>query len=561
MRMRCVDSEVQGGEEVPRACARAVSPRAREVAAAIGCACAAALLLGGCMMIGPDYEPPPAPLAEDWIDGGPDGEASAAAADEGSANRLWWTLFEDPVLDTLVERAYRDNPTVQVAGVRVLEALARRGVAIGGLFPQQQEAVAGYWRGTLSENRADLRGLPTSYENWQLGLDAAWELDLWGRLRRGIEAADADVLAAVATYDDVLVTLIAEVATNYIALRTFEERLEVVKANVEIQRRSFEIAHSKFEGGAVTQLDSAQAASLLESTQSSIPDLLASIRQTENNLCILLGMPPRDLRDLLGAPKPIPRAPAEVAIGIPAELLRQRPDVRRAERLLAAQSAQIGIAKADLLPRLSLIGTIALTAQDFAQMFEGGSFEAFGGPTLSWAILNYGRINNNIRIQDARFQQQIAVYESTVLRAQGEAENAIASFLGAQRQVDFLGRSVEAATQAVEVADLQYREGAADYTRVLNTQQFLVDAQDRLLTAREAVALSLASLYKALGGGWEVRLVESFTSEETLHEMRERTRWGSLSNGPHQHDEVEAAGEGTERERGWWRWRWWWPKW
>jgi NodT family efflux transporter outer membrane factor (OMF) lipoprotein len=518
-------------------------------------ASAAMVVLYGCTMIGPDYAQPPAPVSEGWID---QGDAIQA---EQAEYRAWWKVFGDPVLDSLVETAYRENPSLQAAGARVLEALARRGIAIGTLFPQQQEAFAAYLRNELSENRANQSQVDAKFDDWQVGFDAFWELDVWGRLRRGIEAADAEVIASVASYDDVLVSLIAEVATNYIFLRTFEQRLEVAKANVTIQERSYEIADAKFQGGAVTELDAAQAASLLEDTRSLIPDLEASIRQTENTLCILLGIPPRDLADVLGGTRPIPGAPAEVAVGIPAELLRRRPDVRRAERELAAQSARIGIAKADLLPRLSLVGTISLTAEDFADLFKGDSFEAFGGPTLSWAILNYGRISNNIRVQDARFQALVGVYEDTVLRAQAEVENAIASFLGAQRQVDYLGRSVAAAARAVDLADLQYREGAADYTRVLNTQQFLVDEQDRLVATQGSVALSLTSLYKALGGGWELRVGDGFVTEEAAAEMSRRTRWGGLLNAEGQAEDVEAAGTGTEAERGWWRWRWWWPKW
>jgi NodT family efflux transporter outer membrane factor (OMF) lipoprotein len=508
-------------------------------------------------MIGPDYAQPPAPLSEGWIDGREDGEIRAEAADY----RAWWKIFGDPVLDSLVETAYRQNPSLQSAGARVLEAVARRGIAIGTLFPQQQDAFGSFQRVELSENRANQSQAEAKFDDWQVGFDAFWEIDVWGRLRRAIEVADADVLASVAFYDDVLVSLVAEVATNYVSLRTFEERLEVARENVDIQKASYEIADAKFEGGAVTELDAAQAASLLEATRSLIPDLEASIRQTQNNLCILLGIPPRDLQDMLGAVQSIPTAPAQVAVGIPAELLRRRPDVRRAERELAAQSARIGIAKADLLPRFSLTGTISLAAEDFADLFEGDSFEAFGGPTVRWAILNYGRISSNIRVQSAAFQALVGDYENTVLRAQGEVENSIASFLGSRRQVDYLERSVGAAARAVELADLQYREGAADYTRVLNTQQFLVEQQDRLVATRGNVALSLTSLYKALGGGWEMRVGAGFVSEEAAGQMSQQARWGSLSNPEGQAKEVEAAGTGTEAEHGWWRWRWWWPRW
>jgi NodT family efflux transporter outer membrane factor (OMF) lipoprotein len=357
------------------------------------------------------------------------------------------------------------------------------------------------------------------------------------------------------------VSLIAEVARNYTLLRTLEERLVVARENVAIQTRSFEIADAKFKGGTVTELDSAQAASLLHDTEAQIPGLESDIRQTLNTLCILLGIPPQDLQYILGGSQPIPGPPAEVAVGIPADLLRRRPDIRQSERQLAAQSAQIGIAKADLFPSFALFGTISVAAQDFDDLFKSGSLENFGGPAFRWAILNYGRIQNNIRVQDARFQALIGDYENTVLRAQGEVENAIAAYLGAQRQVQFLTSSVGSANRAVELAEFQYREGAVDYTRVLNTQQFLVTEQDRLVATRGSVALNLVAMYKALGGGWELRIGKDLVPQETKQQMIERTSWGDMITTQEQTQDLDAAASGTESERGWWRWRWWRPKW
>ncbi len=511
-----------------------------------------------CTMIGPDYVRPEAPTGATWIETG-----DAAIKQEPADYSAWWSVFGDPVLDQLVEMAYRQNPSLRSAGVRVLEAQARRGIAIGGLFPQHQEAFGAYNRVNLSTERANQSSglLDDTFNDWQVGFDAAWELDFWGRFRRGIESADAELLASVAAYDDALVSLVSEVAANYILLRTFEELLQVARDNVAIQQRSYDIANERFQGGAVSRLDSEQAASLLESTRARIPAFEASIRRTENTLCVLLGIPPQDLENLLGGSRPIPSAPAEVAVGIPADLLRRRPDVRRAERVLAAQSARIGVAKADLFPRFILVGDISLAAEDFSDLFTGDSFESFGGPTFRWAILNYGRIINNVRVQDAEFQALIGDYENTVLRAQADVEDAIAGFLGFRQQVGFLDRSVESAGQAVGLADLQYREGAVDYTRVLNTQQSLLVEQERLVSTRGNVALELSALYKALGGGWERRVGHDFVPEETRREMRERTYWGGLLDTEEQQADVDAAASGTEGDRGWWRWRWWWPQW
>jgi NodT family efflux transporter outer membrane factor (OMF) lipoprotein len=447
--------------------------------------------------------------------------------------------------------------------VRVIEAQARRGIAIGQLFPQQQDAFGQATSNEISENRANRAapGLISDFDDWQVGFDATWELDMWGRFRRSIEATDAELLASVASYDDVLVSLIAEVARNYTLLRTLEGQLAVARDNVTIQRRSFEIADAKFKGGTVTELDSAQAASLLHDTEAQIPGLEANIRQTQNTLCILLGIPPQDLQPILGGARSIPNPPAEVAVGIPADLLRRRPDIRRAERLLASQSAQIGVAKADLFPRFALFGTISVAAQDFDDLFKSDSLENFGGPSFRWAILNYGRIQNNVRVQDARFQALIGDYENTVLQAQGEVENAIAAYLGAQRRVAFLTDSVRFAARAVELAEFQYREGAVDFTRVLNTQQFLVTEQDRLVFTQGSVALNLVAMYKALGGGWELRIGKDLVPQESKQQMTERTWWDGMLTTEGQAQDLDAAASGTEAERGWWRWRWWWPEW
>jgi NodT family efflux transporter outer membrane factor (OMF) lipoprotein len=528
---------------------RSSCPTWKPIAAAL-----AAVSLAGCMMVGPDYVHPTAPAAEHWME-----NADATIAHEHADYSAWWTLFNDATLTSLVEMAYRQNPSLQAAGARVLAAEANRGIAIGTLYPQLQEAAGAYSYTRASKNRANQSGtaVDTTFSDWSLGLDAGWELDFWGRFRRGIEAADAQLLASVAAYDDALVSLVAEVALNYISLRTFEERLAVAHSNVEIQQSSYNIVSEKFRGGAVSKLDEEQAASLLEDTRALIPGLEASIRQTQNTLCLLLGIPPQDLHDLLEGTRPIPSAPPQVAVGIPADLLRRRPDIRRAERSLAAQSASIGVAKSDLLPRISLVGTIGVASTDFADLFTQDSFQAFGGPSFRWAILNYGRIVNNVRVQDAAYQALVSDYENTVLRAQAEVESAIAAFLGARRQVDFLARSVDAARNAVTLADLQYREGAVDYTRVINTQQFLLTEQDKLVSTKGAVALDLTTLYRALGGGWELRAGKDFVPPETAKQMRERTNWGDRLSSEDQQSTPAAAATGTESDRGWWRWRWW----
>ena len=501
----------------------------------------------GCK-VGPDYVEPQAPVAEEWTD-------AKLARGEQVVTR-WWEVLSDPVLNNLVETAHRQNPSLHAVGVRVLEAQARRAIAFGLLFPQQQEAFGDYTWNQVSENAGAATldpnrvqnaagivtsplgtlanavlgepGLDNTFHNWRMGFGAAWELDIWGRYRRGIEAADAQILATIASYDDVLVSLIAEVATNYVLLRSLEEQLVVTRSNVAIQQRGFELAETKFKGGTTTGLDPAQASALLYDTEAQAVDLETRISQTKSTLCVLLGLPPQDLTAMLGGAGTIPVVPDSIAVGIPAEILRRRPDIRRAERIVAAQSAVIGVAAADLYPSFSLNGELGLAAEHFSDLWRGDSVQGFAGPSFRWAVLNYGRIENNIRVQDASYQALISDYESVVLRAQGEVESALAGYLGAQRQTVALVKSVESASKAVELAEQQYRGGIADYTRVLNTQEFLSDEQSRLVATRGAVALNLVALYRALGGGWELREGQDLVPETIKEEMKSRTKWGDM---------------------------------
>ncbi len=456
-----------------------------------------AVVASGCVKVGPDYAPPTPPVAQAWWTPAP-----SVAVTPGADPTTWWLRFGDPVMHHLIELADQRNPSLRAAGLRVLEARARRGIAVGGLFPQTQAASASYQETRISELRPNsFPGIDLTTDDWRAGFDAAWEIDLWGRFRRAVESADAALLEAEASRQDVLVSLVAEVASSYVQLRTLERRLAVARENVQVQSRGFEIADARYRGGAVTALDASQAASLLAETKALIPELEGAIRKTRTTISILLGMPPSDLASELGGERPIPVVPADLAIGLPADLLRARPDVRAAERALAAQSAQIGVAVAELYPHLSLVGSLGLEAEHLDDLGDGRALEHFGGPSVRWAILNYGRIANDVRVEDARYQQALAAYEGTVLAAQAEVENALAGLTAARGRVAELETAAAAARRAVELAGLQYREGAVDYTRVLDTQQVLVAVEDRLATSHGDVALGITALYKALGGG------------------------------------------------------------
>ena len=443
----------------------------------VALAVAASLALGGCAVVGPNFSRPEAPVAEQWSAAGD----TKGAAQEPADYREWWKVLGDPTLDRLIDLAYAQNLPLQVAGLRVLEARAQLGVAIGNLYPQLQQVGGSAFYNQLSKNRANLGAADRNYGDWGVGAGATWELDLWGRFRRVVESADASLLASVAGYDDVLVSLTADVARTYVVIRTFQERLSIAARNVRAQRASLELADTRFREGAATELDVQQGKALLFGTQATIPLLVTGLRQAEHALSVLLGQPPGDLAALVGE-GPIPRAPAAVAVGIPADLLRRRPDVQRAELQAAAQSAQIGFAESELYPRFSLLGSIGLrtstgvsgSGAGLGDLFELNSIEILAGPSLTWNVLNYGQLTNNVRVQDARFQQLVVNYQDTVLRAAREVEDNLVAFLQGQEQVKLLSGAVLASSRGVEIALLQYREGKVDYQRVIEGQRALL---------------------------------------------------------------------------------------
>jgi NodT family efflux transporter outer membrane factor (OMF) lipoprotein len=451
--------------------------------------------------LGPNYSRPPAPVACQWID-----YADPRVTTQEQQLCEWWTVFNDPTLNSLVQTAYQQNLTLRVAGARILAARAQLGVATGNLLPQSQSAFADYSRIKVSENTA----LPVSafwFSNWDAGLSASWELDFWGRYRRAIESADAQLDASIENYDDVLVVLLSDVAANYVQYRTFEQRLVYARANVEIQSKSVQLATDKFEGGATTERDVHQARQVLEQTEALIPSLEIGKRQSANAICVLLGMPPADLEAFLGAGSGVPVASPDVVVGVPADLVRRRPDVRRAERLVAAQSALIGVSVSDLYPHISLLGTIGVQSEEFGDLFKTpGSMIGAIGPGVRWDILNYGRLVNNVRVQDARFQELAYAYQNKVLEAGREVEDAMVVFLRSQEQAEHLGGSVDAAERTVEITKEQYSQGEVDFTPVFLFESILTTQQDQLAVAQGDIALGLIGVYRSIGGGWQMRL-------------------------------------------------------
>jgi NodT family efflux transporter outer membrane factor (OMF) lipoprotein len=490
------------------------------------------LTFAGCM-VGPNYQQPKVSVSPSF---GETGDPRLSA--ESTNYRDWWKAFNDPVLDRLIARAYQDNLTLQQAGVKVLEARAQLGITVGEIFPQTQQAI-----GSVQYNRTSDRASTAAFFNngsgsvayWQstIGAQASWELDFWGRIRRNIQSADASLLATLADYDNTLVTLTADVANTYIALRTAEERIRIALENIDIQEQTLKIVEARFTYGTVTQLDVEQARTVLFNTRATLPVFETQRRQARDALSVLLGMAPNDLGDLLDGPSAIPASPPLVILGIPADLLRRRPDIRSAELQAVAQYAQIGVAKGELLPAFSLIGNLVFLSTDLgtfrlSDMFRWGSRQVQIGPSVQWNILNYGQITNNVRVQDARFQQRLLAYRQTVLAAQQDVEDNLASFLRNQDRADLLAKSVTSSRSAVDLAVLQYREGVTDFTTVLTTQQTLLTQQDTLASTLGNISTSLVGVYRALGGGWEVREGEDIVPAEIKAEMRQRTNWGSL---------------------------------
>lgn len=471
----------------------------------------ALVLISGCtslkeywhngMKVGPNYCRPVAPVSTQWIDA-----ADSRVHSQTTDLTDWWQTFNDPVLNDLVRTAYDQNLNVRRAAFRILQARAELGIARGFFFPQQQYMNGGFSQNMLSQAGANSAFVPTgSFPIWQLGFGLAWELDFWGKYRRFIEAADAHYEESVEDYDAVIVTLIGDVAQNYVQLRTVEKQMEYIEENTKLQKLTLDIAKARFKGGQATDLDVDQSQSILAQTESQTPNLQMQRRQIANQLCVLLGMPPHELNERLGK-APIPSAAPEVVIGIPADLLSRRPDVRKEERKAAMESAFIGHAESDLYPMISINGSLGWTSEEFSQLWTTHAFNGSFGPSFQWNLLHYGRIVNNISRVENRFEAQVAKYQQTVLEAGQEAENAIVKFLRSQEQAKKLAISVAASESAVNVAMVQYKGGLVDFNRVSLIQQNLVQQQTSLAQVQGNISIGLVQLYRALGGGWEIRM-------------------------------------------------------
>ncbi|MFV2071649.1 MAG: efflux transporter outer membrane subunit [Thermoanaerobaculales bacterium] len=464
-------------------------------------AIAAVALLAGCTTVGPDYEEPEVAVPDAWH------TAATAGLAEGEATiQTWWQVFDDPELEDLIRRSASGNLDLREALWRVEEARALRGVVAGARSPQVDLSGQSS-RGQVSDNGivGDFAP-PEGFDTGNLhdyGFGAFWEIDVFGRIRRQVEAADATAQASVEAYRDVLVSLYAEVALAYVNLRSSQERLRLAHANVDGQEGTLRLTRDRFSAGLVSALDVAQAESNLANTRSLIPTIERSLDQSLNRLAVLLGRHPGSLHAELREPGPIPHEPAEVTLGLPAELLRQRPDVRRAERALAAQHAGIGVATADLYPSFGLSGLLGLQAVSAGNFLSGDSLTWNIGLPIRWDIFAGGRIRAQIQVEEARTEQLLASYEQTVLAALEEAENAMVAYVKEVERRGRLSESVDATQRSLALVLTQYRAGLTDFQNVLDTQRTLLLREDELAVAEGIVIGNLVRLYRALGGGWD----------------------------------------------------------
>jgi len=484
------------------------------------------LVLASCAAVGPDFVAPEAPVPQVWEP--VDGAGLHATPYEVIE---WWQVFDDPVLDQLVSIAQQQNYSLELAGLQVLESRAQLGIATGRQYPQQQVAAGGATRISPSENAGQGTN---NFSQYDLGASVAWEMDFWGKFRRGIESADAALMASVANYDEAMVLVTAQVVSTYVTIRTIEEQLRIARENLKLQQRSYDIAETLYRNGQDSELDVQQALALLLGTKAAVPGLESQLGLAQNALNTVLGQNNGFVENLI-SPGPIPTAPSQVAVGIPSDLLRRRPDVRQAELQAVAQNAQVGVATADLYPSISLGGSLGVVSisKDVggggaSNLFNSDSISYNAGASFSWPVLNYGRIRNNIRVQDARLQQALVAYQQSVLQAAQEVDDAMVSLAGSQAETAILIDAVAAARRSNELSMIRYKEGFSGYQRVLDAQQQLITQQNRLANTQGQAVQSLVSLYKALGGGWEVREGKAFVDENTLTVMRERTNWGGL---------------------------------
>lgn len=477
--------------------------------------------LMGCATVGPDYHEPEVEWLDEWET---DLYGQAGGLDAGNQGDLsfWWRLFDDPVLNELIETARRENPSLHIAGLRVLESRAALGYARGTRYPQLQQAT-----GDMAYvNTRDSGEESNDQVVYSADLNIGWEIDFWGKFRRSIESADAAFFASIANQQNVQVLLSAQVADLYFAYRTTQLRIDIAKENASIQKRSFEITERLYLGGEDSELDLQQAKTQYMATLSTIPGLEITRGQLRNAICAMLGRAPGDLPELDSETGDLPAVEPVILEGIPARLLMRRPDIRAAAAQVASQSARIGMAKADLYPSISLFGNIGWSGSTV----EGSSntLSLGVGPSFTWNLFNYGRIKNNVRVQDARLQQAIENFQNVALQAAREIDDAALRIVKTEEQQVPQRQSTQAAKRSLELANSRYREGYADFQRVIEAQRAFAAQNDREILNQSSHISAVISFYKAIGGGWLDMTIEQMLPGNIRDAMEERTDWDDL---------------------------------
>ncbi|QBS09133.1 efflux transporter outer membrane subunit [Legionella israelensis] len=486
-------------------------------------------LLSSCM-VGPNYKEPHLKIAKHWMQTSKHKNATVREACPQTVN--WWNIFYDPTLSYLIYAGYENNLTLYAAAVRVLQTRAQLAQSVGQLYPQQQALGGDYTYHRIGGGSLQ-NILPSSFSTASLGFSSSWEIDFWGKYRRAIQSNNAGFLASVAAYDNALVTLTADIASAYISIRTFQELIAVTKKNIELQRMSLKIAKSRYNAGQTSQLDVQQAQTELAQTEAQLPSQISSLQQQKDKLAVLLGLVPNEVDAFIKKSRGIPKAPSQIEIGIPRETIAQRPDIHQARQEAIAQSAAIGGAKANLFPTFSLSGSFVFTSNNIGKnsisdIFDWSNRTITAGPSFTWPILNYGQITNAVRMQDAAFQQSLLKYRNLVLQAQQEVQDSITQYIEAKKAVRSLTTANRSAVQSVKLALIRYKEGESIYTTVLDAERQQLQVQTSLTNAKGDISQAIVGLYRALGGGWQLRIGKDIVPEKIKHEMAGRTNWGNL---------------------------------
>jgi multidrug efflux system outer membrane protein len=462
---------------------------------------AASFALTACA-VGPNHREPRTEVAGSF-----DSQALVAAASQEDIQREWWKLFGDPLLDELVDTAVRNNRDVAAATARLRAARAQRRERLFDFLP----TITGNARyDNVRQSASGTPGVPAGttpsrdYELFDAGFDASWEFDLFGRVRRLNESARAAAQAAAAARNDVLLSVIAEVARNYFELRGAQTQLQVARSNAENQGRALELVNARLDAGRGTALDTARATAQVETTLASVAPLEAAVVRAMRRIAVLSGAQPGALADRLAAPQALPGLPVGLSLGSPEALLRRRPDIRTAERQLAAATAAVGVEVADLFPRITVNAGIGLTAPRFNQLDDTGNDRRSFGPALSWGLLDFGHVYQRIRAAGARNAESLANYEQTVLLALEETENALSDYARERQRLDHLVRAAEASRSAADLAGQRFEGGVEDFLTALDAYRTSLEAEDQLAISQTRAATGLVAIYKALGGGWEI---------------------------------------------------------